>query len=144
MSALRAPAYAPSRPATPARRTRLTALEGGRAQGRRFAAVRAPLQARSATPFLVLCGALLAAALLTVLVLNTSMAYGSFEMSRLRGQDNRVAQDVQVKQQALRSAENGLADRAAQLGMVPSQGTQILDVTGALAAGGHAAAEAGQ
>ncbi|WP_242496269.1 hypothetical protein [Xylanimonas protaetiae] len=134
MSALRAPAYAPSRPAAPARRTRLTALDGGRVEGRRFAAVRAPLQARSATPFLVMCGALLAGALLTVLVLNTSMAYGSFEMSRLRGESNRVAQDIQVKQQALRTAENGLDARARRLGMVPSEGTQMLDVTGALAA----------
>ncbi|ACZ30308.1 hypothetical protein Xcel_1277 [Xylanimonas cellulosilytica DSM 15894] len=143
MSALRAPAYAPSRPTTPARRTRLTALDGGRAEGRRFAAVRAPLQARTATPFLVLCGALLAAALLTVLVLNTSMAYGSYEMSRVQGQSNRLAQDIQIKQQSLQAAENDLARRAERLGMVPNAGTQMLDVSAAVAAT-TPSAEAGQ
>ena len=134
MSALRAPAYAPSRPATPSKRARLTAIDGGRVEGRRLAAVRAPLQARTATPFLVLCGALLAAALLAVLVLNTTMAYGSYEMTRLQGESNRLAQDIQIKQQSLQAAENDLQRRAARLGMVPNEGTTLLDVSGAAAA----------
>jgi uncharacterized protein (DUF3084 family) len=102
--------------------------------------VRAPLQARTATPFLVLCGALLAAALLTVLVLNTTMAYGSYEMARLQGQSNRLAQDIQSKQQSLRAAEADLERRATRLGMVKNEGTTMLDVSGAAAA----AAGAGQ
>jgi hypothetical protein len=143
MSALRAPAYSPSRPAPAPRKPRLTAIDGGRARGSRFAVVRAPLQARSATPFLVLCGSLLVAALLTVLVLNTTMAYGSYEMSRARAQSNRLAQDIQVKQQDLRAAENGLERRATQLGMVPNEGTTPLDVSGAVAAAADPA-KAGQ
>ncbi|WP_211340897.1 hypothetical protein [Xylanimonas allomyrinae] len=142
MSALRAPAAVPSRPVAPSRRTRLTALPGGRAErGRRFAAVRAPLQARSGVPFLVMCGSVLAAALLAVLVLNTTMARGSYEMTRLQSDGVRAAQDVESTQESLRAAEASLEQRATRLGMVPSEGAAFLDVTAAAAA---AVPEAGQ
>ena len=135
MSALRAPAAVPSRPAAPARRTRLTALEGGRVEGRRrFAAVRAPLQARSGAPFLALCGSILGAALLAVLLLNTSMAHGSYEMARLQNQSARLAQDVQSTQAAIRQAEMTLQTRAERLGMVAAGVVPVLDVSGAVAA----------
>ncbi|WP_425954301.1 hypothetical protein [Xylanimonas sp. McL0601] len=145
MSALRAPAAVPSRPAAPSRRTRLTALPGGRGEGgRRFSAVRAPLQARSGVPFLVLCGSVLVGALLAVLVLNTTMARGSYEMAHLQGQVGRVAQDVQTSQENLGAAEASLERRATRLGMVPSEGAAILDITGATGAPAAPTTEAGQ
>ncbi|GAB2454808.1 hypothetical protein [Xylanimonas ulmi] len=144
MSALRAPATVPSRPAAPSRGTRLTALPGGRVESRRrFAAVRAPLQARSGVPFLALCGAVLAAALLAVLVLNTTMARGSYEMAGLQGQLVRTSQDVQTKQESLRTAERTLKDRATGLGMVPSDSASFLDITGS-AGSAAPTAEAGR
>ncbi|MCL1870181.1 MAG: hypothetical protein FWF90_07170 [Promicromonosporaceae bacterium] len=139
MSALRAPAAVPNRPAAPSRRTRLTALPGGRHDdARRLSAVRAPLHARSGVPFLALCAFVLASALIGVLVLNTTMASGAFEMTRLQNQAGRVAQDVQTKQAGLRAAEAGLAGRATALGMVPSQGATLLDVSAAVAAASKA------
>lgn len=145
MSALRAPAAVPGRPAAPARRTRLTALDGGRGEeGRRLAAVRAPLQARSGAPFLAVCGAVLGAALLAVLLLNTTMAHNSYEMARLQNQSARLAQDVQTTQAAIRQAEMTLQQRAERLGMVAAGVVPLLDVSAAAAAVAPPAPEAGQ
>ena len=133
MSALRAPAAVPSRPAAPSRRARLTALEGGRAEGRRrFAAVRAPLQARSGAPFLTVCGAVLGAALLAVLLLNTTMAHNSYEMARLQNQSARLAQGRAGGLHVLRDAEMTLANRAERLGMVPAGVVPLLDISPAV------------
>ena len=112
-------------PGTP--RARLKVVPGVRQQ-RRLAAIKAPLQARSSTPFLMLCALLLAGSLLGVLVINTSMAYSSFEMTRLGHQSRRVAQDIQIMQQSLREVENTLAARATEMGMVPSVGAVPLYV----------------
>lgn len=114
----------------------LTALPGGAARpGRRLDAVRAPLQARSRVPFLVLCSAILVGALLGALLLNTSMARGSYEMSRLQREVGQTAQDVQERQTAIRQAESTLADRARSLGMVPAGDPTMFSVaTGAVVA----------
>ncbi|WP_402467970.1 hypothetical protein [Isoptericola aurantiacus] len=126
MSALRAPAAVPRRGAPTPRRAPLRALDGG--AGRRFDSVRAPLQATSGVPFLMLCGLLLVGALLAALLLNTSMARGSYEMARLQREAGLVAQDVQEVQANLRSAEATLPDRAEDLGMVPAQEITLLSV----------------
>ena len=135
MSALRAPATVPGTRPAPSRRPRLTALEGGRREtGHRLGAVRAPLQARSAGPFLAVCSVLLGAALLGVLLLNTTMAHNSYEMARLQNQSARLAQDVQSTQAAIRQAEMTLQTRAERLGMVAAGVVPVLDVSGAVAA----------
>ncbi|PZR55439.1 hypothetical protein DNL40_03545 [Xylanimonas oleitrophica] len=133
MSALRAPAVAPARRNVPApRRAPLTALPGGRADGgRRFDAVRAPLQARSGVPFLIVCATVLVTALLAALVLNTTMARGSYDLARLQREVNQASQDVQTKQAELSAAQNTLDQRARQMGMVPADNPDMLDVSGA-------------
>lgn len=126
MSALRAPATPGTRTGASPRRAPLTALDGG--AGRRFDVVRAPLQATSGVPFLVLCALILAGALLAALLLNTSMARGSYEAAALQREVGQVAQDVQAKQAELRAAENSLADRARAMGMVPAEDPTMISV----------------
>jgi len=129
MSALRATAAPRTRPAGPGRRAPLTPLPGGAGdRGRRLDAVRAPLQATSGVPFLVLCAVVLAVALLAALLLNTSMARGSYESARLQAEVGRVAQDVQTSQEELRAAEASLAERATKLGMVPAEDPTMISV----------------
>lgn len=127
MSALRAPATFPERRGEPTpRRAPLTAVEGG--AGHRLDAVRAPLQAASGLPFMVLCAVVLVGALLSALLLNTSMARGSYEMSRLQREVGLVAQDVQEVQAELREAESSLPQQANRLGMVPAEDMTMLSV----------------
>jgi hypothetical protein len=129
MSALRAPTVAPDRRTTSARprRAPLTALPGGAGE-RRLDVVRAPLQSASGVPFYVLCASILALALLAALLLNTTMARGSYEMARLQKEVGQVAQDVQERQAELRAAEASLADRARQMGMVPAENPTMISV----------------
>ncbi|AEG44052.1 hypothetical protein [Isoptericola variabilis] len=131
MSALRAPAVAPDRRTTTTRprRAPLTALPGGAAErGRRLDVVRAPLQSASGVPFYVLCASILAAALLAALLLNTTMARGSYEMARLQKEVGQVAQDVQERQAELRAAQASLPQRAQQMGMVPAENPTMFSV----------------
>jgi len=129
MSAMRAPAVAPARRTAPVRRAPLTALPGGAGdRGRRLDAVRAPLQSASGVPFFVLCAAVLAGALLVALLLNTTMARGSYEMARLQREVGQVAQDVQQKQSDLAAAEASLPDVAKQMGMVPAENPTMISV----------------
>jgi outer membrane murein-binding lipoprotein Lpp len=131
MSALRAPAVAPDRSTTSARprRAPLTALPGGAGErGRRLDVVRAPLQSASGIPFYVLCAAILAGALLAALLLNTTMARGSYEMARLQKEVGQVAQDVQDVEAQLRAAEASLPERARQMGMVPAENPTMISV----------------
>ncbi|MBO0607483.1 hypothetical protein [Myceligenerans salitolerans] len=122
-----APTRSPSRPAN--RRPSLTAIPGGAGRtGRRFDAVRAPLHARSKVPFLVLCATILLGALVTALVLNTTLARGSYEMARLQSDVGRTAQDVQGLQEDIAQAEANLADTARSYGMVPAENPIMLSV----------------
>lgn len=116
-----------SRPAS--RRPSLTAIPGGAGQnGRRFDAVRAPLHARSKVPFLMLCATILLGALVTALVLNTTLARGSYEMARLQSDVGRTAQDVQGLQEDIALAETDLAATARSYGMVPAENPTMLSV----------------
>ncbi|MCF4123323.1 hypothetical protein L1785_20350 [Antribacter sp. KLBMP9083] len=111
------------------RRTPLTAITGGAAYRRgRFDAVRAPLHSTSGVPFLVLCATILLGALLAVLVLNTTLARGSYEMSQLQRDVGRTAQDVQGLQEGVRQAEAQLDDKARRLGMVPAENPTMISV----------------
>jgi hypothetical protein len=113
-SAARATAYpAPSRPraaASPAPRLRV---------------VRAPEHARTRVPFILACMAVLAGALLSALLLNTSMAataYAKYDLSNELGRLNQDEQDLTAQLDAKASATQ-LAGAAAALGMVPTNGT---------------------
>lgn len=132
---------AAARPLTqtaPARRPALTAIPGGAPDtaGRsRLRLVRAPLQARSRTPFIVLCMSILGAALLCALLLNTTMARGSFEVADLRQQVGQVAQDTQQLRNDVRAAEASLPERARGLGMVESEPPRMLRLSDGAAIG---------
>ena len=111
------------------RRAPLTAISGGAAQrGRRLDVVRAPLHAKSRVPFLVLCATLMVVSLVAVLVLNTTLARGSYEMSQLRNEVAQTAQDVQVLRADLSAAETSLPDKAQGLGMVPAENPTMVSV----------------
>ncbi|GAA1401090.1 MULTISPECIES: hypothetical protein [Oerskovia] len=113
----------------PARRPSLTALPGGaagRSQRPRLEAVRAPLQVRSRVPFLVLCMSILGAALLGALLLNTTMAKGSYQISDLRTKAGVLEQDTQSLHSQLQAAATSLHSRATALGMVESDAPTML------------------
>ncbi|OLT46780.1 hypothetical protein [Cellulosimicrobium sp. CUA-896] len=129
MSALRSTAAARPLPrtgrpgATPAPRPTLTALPGGateRGARSRLELVRAPLHARSRVPFLVVCMSVLGLALLCALLVNTTMAQNSYEMSGLRREVGQVEQDTQRLQALVRDQEAALHDTARRYGMVES------------------------
>ncbi|WP_239078636.1 hypothetical protein [Cellulomonas marina] len=87
--------------------------------------MRAPLQARTRVPFVLLCMAVLGAALLTALLLNTTMAggaYAKYELSSTLGQLEQDRKDLQAELDE-RSAPGSLARAATALGMVPADGT---------------------
>ncbi|MEV7606171.1 hypothetical protein AB0N65_12090 [Paenarthrobacter sp. NPDC089322] len=90
--------------------------------------VRTPLSlVRSApgkrrTPFVVLCFVVLAAALLTVLVLNISVSTAQYQLVQLKAEAatlNKENQDLTQKKQNFEAPQN-LAAKAAELGMVAS------------------------
>jgi hypothetical protein len=116
-TAARATAYpAPSRPrpttAPPAPAPRLRV-------------VRAPEHARTRVPFILACMSVLAAALLSALLLNTSMAataYDKYDLSNELGRLNQDQQDLTARLDA-KASPTQLAAAATALGMVPTNGT---------------------
>ena len=100
----------------------------------RLRVIEAPAPRRSIVPFALLCMAIFAAALLTVLVLNTSMASASFEKAELQTEIGRIDQDTQGLQVQLESKRASLPDQALKLGMVQSSDPVTLRLdTGQLA-----------
>ena len=95
---------------------------------------RRPLQVVSAAPargsggFVALCALLLFAGLIGVLVLNTSMAKGSFELDRLQSTSAALSdtQESLTHDVDAESAPAELARRALALGMVPSRSAAFL------------------
>ncbi|WP_149204718.1 hypothetical protein [Actinotalea subterranea] len=88
----------------------------------RLHVVRAPAQARTRVPFVLLCMALLASSLLGALLLNTAMAQGEYERIALQ---NRLSESSQVQEQKTaelqtRSSSAQLAAAAQALGMIPT------------------------
>ncbi|MBU4214724.1 MAG: Nif11-like leader peptide family natural product precursor [Actinobacteria bacterium] len=91
----------------------------------RLRLVRPPAQARTRVPFVLTCMAVLGIALVSALLLNTSMAQVSFASSAQRTTLSRLqqdAKDLQAKIDATSSPEQ-LATAARALGMVPASGT---------------------
>jgi outer membrane murein-binding lipoprotein Lpp len=142
MSARQSGAARSSAPAVTSRRAPLGALPGGaplRATRPRLQAVRAPLQARSRVPFMLLCMSILGGALLGALLLNTTMARGSYQMSELKREVAQVAQDTQTLATQVRGAESSLPERARGLGMVESQAPVMLRLSDGAVIGGSEA-----
>jgi len=128
MSALRATSdigWVPENRPRPA----LSVIDGGRSRSR-FAIVRTPVRAWSKIPFAILCATILGAALVGVLLLNTRMVNGSYELARLQWEAARAAQDVQMLHEQVREAQAGLPASAAAIGMVPAEQPTPLEVGG--------------
>ncbi|MEQ4567954.1 hypothetical protein [Paenarthrobacter sp. CAP02] len=82
------------------------------------------------TPFVVLCFVAMAAALLTVLVLNISVSTAQYQLVQLKAEAaslNKENQDLTQKKQNYEAPQN-LAAKAAELGMVPSTAKGQIDV----------------
>ena len=91
----------------------------------RLRVVRAPEHGRTRVPFILACMAVLAGALLSALLLNTSMAstaYAKYDLSNELGKLDQDAQDRQADLDAKASPAQ-LAAAASALGMVPTNGT---------------------
>ncbi|MHA6759264.1 cell division protein FtsL [Streptacidiphilus sp. PAMC 29251] len=99
------------RPGVPAARP------GGRSGGRGGAKGREAGRA----PFVVLVVLILAGGLIGLLLLNTALSQGSFQLSQLQQRTNSLTDERQGLQQQISawSAPDALSARAAQLGMVP-------------------------
>ncbi|MFE4197302.1 hypothetical protein ACFRJ9_15670 [Paenarthrobacter sp. NPDC056912] len=85
---------------------------------------------RRRTPFVVLCFVAMAAALLTVLVLNISVSTAQYQLVQLKAEAatlNKENQDLTQKKQNFEAPQN-LAAKAAELGMVPSTVKGQIDV----------------
>ncbi len=112
----------------------------------RLKVVRAPVHARTRAPFVILCMAILASALLGALVLNTSMAQGEYERYALQ---TRLAQSAQAQQQMrsqleAASAPAQLAASATALGMVPTASGAYLRLADGAVLGNPVPAGTGQ
>lgn len=96
-----------------------------RAPRPRLKVVRAPGLARSRVPFVLTCIAILGGALLSALLLNTSMASIAFERYELSNEMGRLEQDRKdlVAELDQRSSPDRLAAAARELGMVEANGT---------------------
>ncbi len=86
----------------------------------RIELVSAPVQPKSRIPFVLLCMALVAGALIGALILNTTMARGAYQVTELESQ---LAQLAQTEQALLAefdalASPRALADQAKELGMV--------------------------
>lgn len=94
----------------------------------RLKLVRAPAQARSRLPFLLLCVAILGGALLGALALNTSMAITAYTITDRQVELAQLSQTEQQLQTQLEqiSSPTVLADAADRLGMVPAEGLSYI------------------
>ena len=110
--------------------TSLTALPGGRGDLRgKVAAIRSPLVSKSAFGLVFLSVTVLVISLVAVLVINTSVVNGSYEITRLNSALRVTNQDIQTKRELLRRTEATLPQRAAELGLEQVQGAQVINIS---------------
>ncbi|GCD96222.1 hypothetical protein [Embleya hyalina] len=81
------------------------------------------------TPFVVLVVALLGGGLLSLLLLNTALNQGSFEVGRLQKRQDQLTDDREALQRELdaKAAPGELARRAQELGLVPGGSPVFID-----------------
>ncbi|MEU9606690.1 cell division protein FtsL [Streptomyces sp. NPDC048057] len=84
------------------------------------------------TPFVFLIVVLLGGGLITLLMLNSSLNEGSFELSELKRKTTELTDEQQALQRDVddRSAPDALERRARELGMVPGGGPAFIDPDG--------------
>ncbi|WP_454049080.1 hypothetical protein [Cellulomonas sp. Marseille-Q8402] len=109
----------------------------------RLRLVRPPAQARTHVPFVVTCMAILAAALLAALLLNTQLAAGAYAT---RTMDVRLAELARTEQALsaeidANKAPARLAERAIAQGMQPAGSTGWLRLSDGTVQGGTGAGE---
>ncbi|MGG2465511.1 septum formation initiator family protein [Streptomyces sp. RGM 3693] len=98
---------------------------GGRPRGRQRLTALLPSAPRGGsaarTPFVLLVVVLLGSGLIALLLLNSALNQGSFELSRLERKTGELSDEQQALQQEVDgySAPDALARRARKLGMVP-------------------------
>ncbi|GAA2649233.1 septum formation initiator family protein [Streptomyces lunalinharesii] len=99
--------------------------QGGRPRARQRLTALLPSVPRGATaartPFVLLVVVLLGSGLITLLLLNSALNQGSFELSKLERKTGELTDEQQALQQEVDgySAPDALARRARRLGMVP-------------------------
>jgi hypothetical protein len=81
-------------------------------------------------PFLLLVCGLLGGALVSALVISTTLAQGSFQISQLQQRDNALARQRQQLQAQVAQARSAqvIEQRAYQLGMRPAGVVRFLDL----------------
>ncbi|MEU1664083.1 septum formation initiator family protein [Streptomyces sparsogenes] len=86
------------------------------------------------TPFVLLVVVLLGSGLIALLLLNSSLNQGSFELSRLEKQTTELSDERQALQQEVDrlSAPDALERRARRLGMVPGGSPAFLNPDGSV------------
>ena len=115
----------------PAPRSGSPAPARSRAAAPRLRLVRAPQSARTRAPFIVFCIAILVGALIGALILNTSMARGSYQAHDLQIELAGLARTEQELDTQLlaHKAPGQLAKSARALGMVPAPELAFLRLT---------------
>jgi cell division protein FtsL len=103
------------------------------------------LPVRRRAPFAIFCLGVLAAALITVLVLNISVTTGQYQLVQLRNEQLGLEQQNQDLQQRVQNYEapQNLAARAAQLGMVAATSKGQIDLKTLMVTGQPKPAEKG-
>ncbi|KOU33371.1 membrane protein [Streptomyces sp. WM6373] len=122
--------------------TRGQAARIGRALGARPARPRPGGQA-ARMPFVLLVVALLAGGLISLLLLNSALNEGSFQLSRLKKETTALTDEEQALQRDVdaHSAPDALQRRARELGLVPGGSPVFIGPDGTVA-GSASAAEA--
>ncbi|WP_030616746.1 hypothetical protein [Streptomyces sclerotialus] len=104
----------------------------GTGGGRLAALVPSGTSTAARTPFVLLVVVLLGSGLITLLLLNSALNQGSFELSRLEKQTTELTDEQQALQQEVDgySAPGSLEKRARGLGMVPGGNPAFLNPDG--------------
>jgi hypothetical protein len=87
-------------------------------------------QARPRTPFVLLLVGLLGGALICLLVINTTLAQGAFQITAMQQKNSALAQQAQALQQQTATEESpaSIAARAEQLGLRPVGRLRFIDL----------------
>jgi hypothetical protein len=125
-------------------RTAVPARPGTRPAGTRPASAR-PRSRSSRTPFILLLVGLLGGALVSLLVISTTLAQGAFRITSLQEQNANLAREQQTLTNEVAQAGNPavIAQKAEQLGMRPNPHLGFIDPkTGKIIVGKPSRAEA--
>ncbi len=93
--------------------------------------VRPEASSVSHLPFVLLCACVMVAGLIAALLLNTALAKGSYEMHALETKSSQLDEEAQALDEVLTGLQGpqGLAARAAKMGMVRPVSSKWLDLT---------------